>query len=179
MNSLLEVTLLIGSWKHHTSLYEIMYVTDPSRENSVTAWLADTKIGWQTKLSIGDLLLLDDWWGGTGFSQGPSRRAVPSSLATVEERFLAEKKRREAEAAAKANDPLSSPVGANPALSGGGGSLRSLRRSPEPPQVSAKSTSWTRPTRAVRWNLQIGAQATVRSRVRASACTGKGKSRPG
>jgi hypothetical protein len=48
--------------------------------------------------------------------------------------------------------------------------LRSPRRPHEPPRASAKPTSWTRPTRVVRWNLPLGARTTVRSRVRASAC---------
>jgi hypothetical protein len=52
----------------------------------------------------------------------------------------------------RANDPLASPVGANPALPA------ERLRPPEPQRASVKPTSWTRPTRAVPWNLPLGAR---------------------
>jgi hypothetical protein len=107
----------------------------------------------------------------------------PGVLRQLKRDIVAEKKRREAEAAAKAKGsgqlPTGQPSGRQPGSAGGGGGDFGLPEGPpEPQRASVKPTSWTRPTRAVPWNPPLGARATVRSGVRASARTGKGKLRP-
>jgi hypothetical protein len=85
----------------------------------------------------------------------------PAVLRQLKRYIVAEKKRREAEAAAKAKGsgerPTGHPSGRQPGSAGG--RLQSPRRPPPEPQwASAKPTSWTRPTRAVPWNLPLGAR---------------------
>jgi hypothetical protein len=62
----------------------------------------------------------------------------------------------------RAKDPMASPpVWANKAVPAGGGGDCGLPEDPKTPlprQASSNPMSWTRPTRAVRWNLPLGSR---------------------
>jgi hypothetical protein len=109
----------------------------------------------------------------------------PAVLQQRKRDILAEKNRRHAEASAQAKGSGERPTGQSDERTtrlcpiGGRGGDCGLPEGPSKPHWAiAKPSSWTRPIQAVRWNLSLGARATVRSRVRASACTGKGYLRP-
>jgi hypothetical protein len=84
----------------------------------------------------------------------------PAVVRQLKPDIVAEKKKREAEAAAKAKGSgerlTGQPSGRQPGSAGGETSVS--EKDPEPQRASVKPTSWTRPTRAVTWNLPLGAR---------------------
>jgi hypothetical protein len=105
----------------------------------------------------------------------------PAVLRQLKHDIVAVKRRREAEAAAKAKGSgvrLTGQPSGRPPGSAGRGDFGLPVGSPRATAGKRKANELDSSTRAVPWNLLLGARAIVRSRVRASACIGKRKLRP-